>query len=260
MQQIGPEHRNLLTRYSDIRKRLMGSRRVIKKPPVAVIKPLWVTTFVRFDAHIKDYRMYGARDNSFNGLTIIDYIKFRCSEEGYIFADVMSRSRIDALVKQRRKLWVELSARGLSASKIAHIFGLDHSTVLFGLQKEDPENRAGRISPKKVDLTAEEELNIVNHYKELKVASHVAKYFRLSGTTLTKILAKHGVPKGTATTTVDRFDVFKPEQGKLIKAMYEDGFSHRLIAREIGLSTETIRVYIKAKGIVKGVKETGKAA
>ena len=257
MQQIGPEHRNLLTRYSDIRKRLMGSpkRQQVQKliEEKVEAKPLWKTSQIRLDYHTREYQQIMKQEGMFGGMTVIEYMKFWCQKENESYADLIGKSRFQDHVKSRQKLWVDLASRGLSLTKIAQFFDRDHTTILHGILKIDPNNEAKRFTIKKWQLTEAEELRIVNSFKEIGNGKYVARYFSMSQTKLTEILEKHGIARKSGSTTVDRFDVFYPEQGKLITSLYEAGHSLMSIAGEIDTNHETIRQYIKAKGVVKGI-------
>jgi chromosomal replication initiation ATPase DnaA len=57
------------------------------------------------------------------------------AEEGVSFEDIMRRTRIHRVAKARWKVFAALKKRGWSYPMIARPFGVDHTTVLYGVRR-----------------------------------------------------------------------------------------------------------------------------
>lgn len=198
-----------------IRARLMGSKKtkVLTIPPVRHPDdwPFWMMNSTTFDAHVRDWREYVTLMVKTKYITVPQLIRMICEKNGFDFHAIMSKSRKYWVIEQKQRVWIELSARGMSLTQIANAFGQDHTTVLSGLKKLDPENKFAK-----------------------------------------RVIAKRDKPRKQGDGTIERFDTTQSEKGARIRAMYEDGESYLTIGLEIGVSHETVRKYVKLKGLVKG--------
>ncbi len=73
-----------------------------------------------------------------------------CQERGVDWARVLSRARYQELTRARFEIWGRMRERTLTATglppsypSIARLFGVDHSTVIYGVQQREKALAAG---------------------------------------------------------------------------------------------------------------------
>ena len=138
------------------------------------------------------------------------------------------------------KQFEELHKKGYSISEIAKKTGSSSYTVRYY------ENMDFKI--KQINLTKEEEKEILKDFKEGKDPTEIAKKFEIQRSRVYFVLRKQGVENISRKTPVeiDR-DWFEKE--------YNSGRSIESLAKETKHSTQTIRKYLDKYGLRKVMKK-----
>jgi hypothetical protein len=96
-------------------------------------RPLWKTSSIFFDAHVKSYQLHLA-----NKLVRpeVAYIKQRCAEIGMPYREVIGRSSLKSITEVRRLLMWEVREKfGLSFFDVGRAFGgRDQSTAISAIK------------------------------------------------------------------------------------------------------------------------------
>ncbi len=129
-EQLKKAQRQRQERYAAAVRQARASRQLVERSRQT---PSWMTTDIRFDAHVRCYQFHLA---NMAVRPEVAYIKRRCAELGVSYRDVIGRSSIKTIAAARRLLmWEIRQTFKLSFADIGRAFGgRDHATAIGAIR------------------------------------------------------------------------------------------------------------------------------
>ncbi|SMC87485.1 helix-turn-helix domain-containing protein [Rhizobium sp. RU36D] len=136
-EQLKKAHRQRQERYAAAVRQARASRQQVH---VSRQTPLWRTSDIRFDAHVRAYQFHLA---NMAVRPEVAYIKRRCAELGVSYRDVIGRSSYKEIAAARRLLMWEIRQNfKLSFADIGRAFGgRDHATAIGAIKSFETMNQ-----------------------------------------------------------------------------------------------------------------------